>query len=156
MKKKKKRHSKKKNNLGYDFDEPFEVRLIEDNSPDRPHFYIYNGLMTSKLFNVYEQIVIIHLIAFAHDSEVNNINIVSISINKLRQKLGMSSAAVHKYIKLLEEKGVLVKKGPISEEDDDCDNTYGILNYISVWDCKTLDELKKETDRIKREVQCDG
>ena len=146
------RHSKKKYGMGYGLGEPFEMRLMEDNAPDRPHFYIYDGLMTSKLFNTYEKILLIHLIGFAHDSESNNINTVSISTNKLKQKLGMSSAAVHKYIRLLEEKGVLVKKDPISEEDDDFDNTYEILNYISVWDCKTLDELKKETDRIKKEV----
>lgn len=152
----KKRRSKKKYGMGYGLGEPFQVRPIEDNAPDRPHFYIYDGLLTSKLFNSHETMLLIYLIGFAHDSETNNTNTISISTNKLRQKLGMSSAAVHKYIRSLEEKGVLVKKGPISEEDDDCDNTYEILNYVSVWDCETLDELKKETDRIKREVQCDG
>ena len=71
-------------------------------------------------------------------------------MNRLSQQLGMSRVDVRKYIKVLEEKGVLVKKGSVSD-DDHFDNIYMILNYISVWDCKTLDELKKETDRIKKQ-----
>jgi len=142
--------------MKYDLDKPFEVRILEDNDPDRPRFYIYTGLLDSDLFNADETILIIYLIASAYDNEINTINTTAISINKLSQKLGMSRVDVHKHIKSLEEKGVLVKKGPISEDNDHFDNIYEILNHISVWDCKTLDELKKVTDRIKRRVLCDG
>ena len=136
--------------MKYDLDKPFEVRILEDNDPDRPRFYIYTGLLDSDLFNADETILIIYLIASAYDNEINTINTTAISINKLSQKLGMSRVDVHKHIKSLEEKGVLVKKGSVSD-DDHFDNIYMILNYISVWDCKTLDELKKETDRIKKQ-----
>lgn len=138
------------------FDEPFEIKLVEDNNPDRPHFYVYNGLLDSELFNAHEVILIIHLIAFADNSEPNRINTTTISINKLSQKLGMSKATVCKYIRLLEQKGVLVKKNRVSEDNGYLANIYEILNYTSVWDCITLDELKKETDRIKREIQHDN
>lgn len=137
--------------MEYDLDEPFEVQLLEDNNPDRPHFYIYTGLLDSDLFDANETILIIYLIASAHDNEINTINTTAISINRVSQKLGMSRVDVRKYIKLLEEKGVLVKKGLVSEDDDCFDNTYMVLNYISVWDCKTLDELKRVTDRIKKQ-----
>lgn len=136
--------------MEYNLDEPFEVQLLEDNNPDRPHFYIYTGLLDSDLFDANETILIIYLIASAHDNEINTINTTAISINRVSQKLGMSRVDVRKYIKLLEEKGVLVKKCPASD-DDHFDNTYMILNYISVWDCKTLDELRRVTDRIKKQ-----
>ena len=134
------------------FDKPFKIKLIEDNNPSRSHFYIYNGLLNSDLFNANELILIIHLIAFADNSKPNQINTTTISINKLSQKLGMSKATVCKYIKLLENKGVLVKKSRISEDNGYLSNTYEILNYNSVWDCETLEELKEETDKIKSEV----
>ena len=136
--------------MKYDLDKPFEVRILEDNDPDRPRFYIYTGLLDSDLFNADETILIIYLIASAYDNEINTINTTAISMNRLSQQLGMSRVDVRKYIKVLEEKGVLVKKGSVSD-DDHFDNIYMILNYISVWDCKTLDELKKETDRIKKQ-----
>lgn len=136
--------------MEYDLDEPFEVRILEDNDPNRPHFYIYTGLLDSTLFNADETILIIYLIASAYDNDTDTINIATISINRLSKKLGMSRADVCKHIKSLEEKGVLVRKELVSD-DDYFDNIYMILNYISVWDCKTLDELKKETDRIKKQ-----
>ena len=136
--------------MEYDLDEPFEVRLLEDNDPNRPHFYLYTGLLDSALFNADETILIIYLIASAYNNDTDTINTTAISMNRLSQQLGMSRVDVRKYIKVLEEKGVLVKKGSVSD-DDHFDNIYMILNYISVWDCKTLDELKKETDRIKKQ-----
>lgn len=134
-----------------DFDQPFEVRLKEDNDPNRPHFYLYNGLITSQLFNTRELVLLIYLIASADNSEPNQINTATISINKLSQMTKISKATIHKYIKLLEEKGVLIKKKHISEDNGYLANTYEILNFVSVWDCKTLDELKEETNRIKSE-----
>lgn len=138
------------------FDEPFEIKLVEDNNPNRPHFYIYNGLLDSNLFNANEVMLIIHLIAFADNNEPNQINITTISINKLSQKLGMSKATVCKYIKLLENKGVLIKKNRVSEDNGYLSNTYEVLNFNSVWDCNTLEKLKKETDKIKNEVLTNG
>lgn len=128
------------------FNKSLKIKLTE---PNKPHFYIYNGLLDSNLFNTSEIILLIHLIAFADNSEPNQTNTITISINKLSKKLKMSKVTVCKYIKLLEEKGVLVKKNHISEENGYLSNTYEILNYNSVWDCKSLEELKKETDKIK-------
>ena len=116
---------------------------MEDNNPDRQHFYIYVGLLDSDLFNADETLLIIYLIAFTHNNEIDMINTISISINSLNQKLGISKTAIYECIRLLEEKGVLIKKDHVSEDNDYLDNTYNILNYISVWDCKTLDEFKK-------------
>lgn len=138
------------------FNEPFQIKLVEDNDPNRPHFYIYNGLLDSNLFNANEIMLIIHLIAFADNSEPNQINTTTISITKLSQKLGISKATVCKYIKLLENKGVLIKQSRVSEDNGYLSNTYEILNYNSVWDCETLEELKKETDKIKGEVLING
>lgn len=138
------------------FNEPFQIKLVEDNDPSRPHFYIYNGLLDSDLFNANEIMLIIHLIAFADNSEPNQINTTTISITKLSQKLGISKATVCKYIKLLENKGVLIKKSRVSEDNGYLSNTYEILNYNFVWDCETLEELKKETDKIKDEVLING
>lgn len=137
--------------MGYGFDEPFEVRLLEDDSPDRPYFYVYTGLLESDLFNANETILIIYLIASAYDNEIDTVNTITINIDGASQALGMSRSDVCKYVKSLEKKGILFKKDPVPEDDECFDDTYDILNYISVWDCKTLDELKKETDRIKRE-----
>lgn len=138
------------------FNEPLQIKLVENNDPNRPHFYIYNGLLDSDLFNANEIMLIIHLIAFADNSEPNQINTTTISITKLSQKLGISKATVCKYIKLLENKGVLIKKNRVSEDNGYLSNTYEILNYNSVWDCETLEELKKETDKIKGEVLING
>lgn len=131
------------------FNKPFQIELVEDNNPDRSFFYIYNGLLDSDLFNASEIMLIIHLIAFSDNSQPNQINTTTISINKLSQKLGISKATVCKYIKLLENKGVLIKKSRVSEDNGYLSNTYEILNFNSVWDCKTLEKLKKETDKIK-------
>lgn len=133
-----------------DFDEPFEVRIEEDNDPNRPHFYLYNGLLTSPLFNAHETILLIYLIASSDNNEPDQINIATISVNELSKKTGMNKAMVSKYIKSLEKKGVVIRKNSISGEDGCVANTYEILNFISVWDCKTLDKLKKETNKIKK------
>lgn len=134
-----------------DFERPFEVKIKENNDPSRPHFYLCNGLITSKLFSTREVMLLIYLIAFADNNEPNQINTTTISINKLSQRTKVSKATIYKYIKLLEEKGVLIKKKHISEDNGYLANTYQILNFVSVWNCKTLDELKKETNRIKSE-----
>ncbi len=138
------------------FDEPFEIKFVEDHDLNRPHFYIYNSLLDSDLFNAHEVLLLIHLIGFADNNVPNQINTTVISINKLSKKTGISKATVCKYIKSLEEKGVLIKKNRISKENGYISNVYDILNFISVWDCTTLDELKKETDRIKKEVENGG
>lgn len=135
------------------FDKPFEVKIFEDHDLSRPHFYIYNGLLVSELFNAHEVFLLMYLIGLADNNKTNRINTTVISIKKLSEKIGMSKTTVCKYIRLLEEKGVLIKKNRISKENGYIANEYNILNFISVWDCKTLEELKKETDRIKREVQ---
>lgn len=135
-----------------DFDEPINVFLKEDNDRNRASFYIYNGLLDSELFNAHEVLLLVHLIGFADNNEPNQINTTIISINKLSKKTGISKATVCKYIKSLEEKGVLIKKNRISKENGYMTNEYEILNFTSVWDCNTLDELKKETDKIKERV----
>lgn len=134
------------------FDEPFVIELAEHDEHDRPHFYIYNGLLDSDLFNAHEVLLLVHLIGFADNSEPNRINTTSISINKLSKKTGISKTTVCKYIKSLEEKGVLIKNNRMSKENGYIANVYDILNFTSVWDCKTLDELKKETDKIKGKI----
>lgn len=139
--------------MKYNFDEPFEIEPVENNDPNRPYFYIYNGLLDSELFNAHEVLLLIHLIGFADNNETNQINTSVISINKLSKKTGISKATVCKYIKSLEEKGVLIKKNRISKENGYIANVYDILNFTSVWDCKTLNELKEETDKIKGRVK---
>jgi len=134
------------------FDEPFEVILKEDDDPNRASFYIYNGLLDSQLFNAHEVMLLVHLIGFSDNSEPNQINTTVISINKLSKKTGISKATVCKYIKSLEKKGVLIKEKRISKENGYIANVYSILNFNSVWDCKTLDELRGETDRIKERI----
>lgn len=136
-----------------DFDEPFEIQVEENNDNSRPHFYIYNGLIDSQLFSAGETVLLIHLIGFADKSEIDQVNTTTISINKLSRKIGTSKATVCKYIRSLEEKGVLIKKNRVAEDNGYLANVYQVLNFISVWDCSTLDELKKETDRIKSEVE---
>lgn len=134
------------------FDEPLEDAFKKNNHCNKSHFYIYNGLLESQLFNIHEVMLLVHLIAFADNNEPNKINTTTISINKLSEKVGISKATVCKYIKSLEEKGVLIKKNRISKENGYIANVYDILNFTSVWDCITLDDLKKETNRIKSEV----
>lgn len=135
------------------FDEPFEIVLKEDIDPNRTSFYIYNGLLDSQLFNAHEVLLLVHLIGFADNNDPNQINTTVISINKLSKKTGISKATVCKYIKSLEEKGVLIKKNRISKENGYIANVYDILNFDSVWDCTTLDELKEETNRIKGGIE---
>ena len=98
-------------------------------------------------------LLLVHLIAFADNNDIDQVNTTVISINKLSKKTGISKATVCKYIKSLEEKGVLIKKNRVSKENGYIANVYEILNFTSVWDCVTLDELKKETDKIKGGIE---
>ena len=93
--------------MKYDLDKPFEVRILEDNDPDRPRFYIYTGLLDSDLFNADETILIIYLIASAYDNEINTINTTAISINRVSQKLGMSRVDVEAELKVGEKVNVI-------------------------------------------------
>lgn len=138
------------------FEEPFEFTLEEGRDPSRTSFYIYNGLLDSQLFNAHEVLLLVHLIGFADNNDIDQINTTVISINKLSKKTGISKATVCKYIKSLEEKGVLIKKNRVSKENGYIANVYDILNFTSVWDCATLDELKKETDKIKGGIENGG
>ena len=88
------------------FEEHFEVVLKEDGDSNRASFYIYNGLLDSQLFNAHEVLLLVHLIAFADNNDIDQVNTTVISINKLSKKTGISKATVCKYIKSLEEKGV--------------------------------------------------
>ena len=132
--------------------ELFETVLEKSNDYNSSSVYIYNGLLDSQLFNAHEVLLLVHLIGFANNNELNQINTTIISINKLSKKTGISKATVCKYIRSLEEKGVLVKKNRISKESGYIANVYDILNFTSVWDCMTLDELKEETDKIKGRI----
>lgn len=138
------------------FDEPFEVVHKEKEDSNRTSFSIYHGLLDSQLFNAHEVLLLIHLIGFADNNDIDQINTTVISINKLSKKTGISKATVCKYIKSLEEKGVLMKKNRISKENGYIANIYDILNFTSVWDCVTLDELKRETDKIKGGIENGG
>ena len=131
---------------------PFKIVLHTYDKPDKPHFYIYSGLMESPLFNAHEILLLIHLIGFSDNNAPNQVIETTISINKLSQKTKISKATVCKYIKSLEEKGVLLKKIHITEDCGYLTNTYEIMNFVSVWDCQTLEELKEKTEKIKREV----
>lgn len=135
------------------FNEPFEVAVNEDSNNDRPHFDIYHGMILSELFNGDEKMLLMQLIASADNSNPNQINTTTISVNKLSRETGKGKTAVYKYIQSLEEKGVLIKENPVPEDNGSITDTYKILNFESVWDCRTLDELKKETDRIKSELK---
>lgn len=142
--------------MRYDFDRPLGSRFIEDDDSDRPHFYVYAGLLESRLFNVNEKMLIVYLLGLAEDNKADRINTASISIDELSQKMSMDKSSVCKIIRSLEEKGVLVKKETAVGDSTDPVDTYGVLNYTSVWECRTSNALRKETDRIKREVQWDG
>lgn len=134
-------------------DEPFEVRLVEDNNPDRQGTNIYTGIMDSPLFDIYEKMLIICLLVKSNsEAEIDTINTVTISINELNKLLPTSKNGTYKSIKLLEEKGVLIKERAVSSSGGNRENTYKVLNYFSVWDSTTLDELKENTDKIKREM----
>lgn len=133
-------------------DEPFEVRLVEDNNPDRPGIRIYTGIMDSPLFNANEMMLIISLLMKSNSKmEIDTINTTTISINALSKMLLINKKRTCKSIKKLEEKGVLIKERDVSPDDGDIENTYKVLNYLSVWDSTTLDELKENTDKIKKE-----
>lgn len=132
-------------------DESFEVKSIEDNDLNRPHIEIYNGLMNSLLFDGYEKLLLIYLLANSN-AKINAINAATISIKKLNEITKISKPTIYNRIKGLEEKGVLMKKNNVSTDNGNTANTYKVLNYTSVWDCKTLEELREETNKIKRKV----
>lgn len=132
-------------------DEQFEVRLCTDNNPDRAYVEIYNGLLDSLLFDGYDKLILIYLMTQS-TYEINSINTITISMRKLCESTQISKPTIYKHIKNLEEKGVLIKQNNSTADNGNTANTYKILNYISVWDCETLEELKKETDKIKGEV----
>lgn len=131
--------------------EQFEVRLMEDNNPNRAYIEVYNGLLDSPLFDGCETLLLI-FIMMESTAQIDSINTATISVSKLCKYSKMSKKTVYKYIKKLEEKGVLIKQHNSTPDSGNIANTYKVLNYISVWDCKTMEELKKETDKIKREV----
>lgn len=95
--------------------------------------------------------LLIYLIAQS-SAKIDTMNTATISIRKLCEYTKISKPTVYKHIKKLEEKGVLIKQNNSTSDNGNVANTYKILNYISVWDYETLDELKKETDKIKGEV----
>lgn len=140
----------------FDFDEPFEVSVMEDNNPDRPYINVYIGLMKSLLFDGYEKMLIIYLMRFSDTSETDCINTSTISVNDICKKAKMSKTTVYNRIKQLEKKGVLVKQYNNTLDSGKMANTYRLLNYASVWDCETLEELKEITDEIKKEALLDG
>lgn len=135
--------------------EQFEVRLMEDNNPNRAYIEVYNGLLDSPLFDGCETLLLI-CIMMGSTAQIDSINTATISINKLCRYSKMSKKTVCRYIKKLEEKGVLIKQRNSTPDNGNTANTYKILNYISVWDCKTMEELKRETDKIKSEVLING
>ena len=107
--------------------------------------------MDSLLFNGYEKLLLIYFLTHS-TMEINTINTTTVSVKKLNESTKISKPTIYKRIKDLEEKGVLIKEKNISIDNGNTANTYKILNYTTVWNCKTLEELKKETDKIKREV----
>lgn len=134
-------------------DEPFEVQLVEDNSPDKPFTMIYTGIMDSPLLNTDERMLIISLLIKSNSEvEIDTINTAQVSINELSTLVMASKKRACKAIESLEEKGVLIKENAVSPKDGDIENTYKVLNYLLVWDSTTLDELKENTDKIKREM----
>ena len=135
--------------------EQFELRLIEDNNPNRKYIKVYDGLIDSPLFDACETLLLI-CIMMESTAQINSINTATMSTSKLCKYSSMCKQTVYRYIKKLEEKGVLIKQRNSTPNNCNIANTYKVLNYISVWDCKTLKELKKETDRIKREVLING
>lgn len=139
----------------YDLEKPFVVEVQEDNEANRPHFYIYNGIMESSLFDASEKLLIIYLIGFSEnnlESNIDIVNITKISINNLCKKIRMSKSTLYKYLKSLEQKGILIKEFNMSAENGYTANTYKILNFASIWNCETLEELQNEANRIKKEV----
>lgn len=135
-----------------DLNEPFEITVKEDNAPNRPYIEVYHGLINSVLLDGFDKLLVISFMMFSDTSETDTINTSTVSISKICQKTKMSKPTVCKHIKSLEEKGVLIKQHNSTPDSGKMANTYKLLNYISVWDCKTLEELKMETDKIKSEV----
>lgn len=127
----------------------FLAHGYEDDDPNNTYMVIYNGLIESQLFDKYEKILIIHLLKCFTD-EIDTICIANISLNELTRISQISKSTLRRRLKSLEEKGILIKQENSSPDNGTDANTYKILNYISVWDCKTLKELKRETDKIKK------
>lgn len=132
--------------------ELFKVELYEDNNSNRPYIEIYNGLLDSQLFDRYETMLLIHLLAHSA-AEIDTICSATMSINEISKKTRISKPTLLRRIKRLEEKGILIKQKNFSLHNGIGANTYKILNYISAWDCKTLEELKEVTDKIKKEFE---
>ena len=128
-----------------------EIEWNESNNTNKPSMKIYDSLMDSLLFNGYEKLLLIYFLTHS-TMEINTINTTTVSVKKLNESTKISKPTIYKRIKDLEKKGVLVKEKNISIDNGNTANTYKILNYTTVWNCKTLEELKKETDKIKREV----
>ena len=128
-----------------------EIEWNESNNTNKPSMKIYDSLMDSLLFNGYEKLLLIYFLTHS-TMEINTINTTTVSVKKLNESTKISKPTIYKRIKDLEEKGVLIKEKNISIDNGNTANTYKILNYTTVWNCKTLEELKKETDKIKREV----
>ncbi len=139
-----------------DDNEPFEVIVYEDNDPNRPYIEVYNGLIDSLLLDGIDKLLVIYFMMFSDTSEIDCVNTSTVSISKICKMIKMSKPTVCKHIKNLEEKGILIKKENSTPNNRRTANTYKLLNYVSVWDCKTLEELKKVTDKIKSEVLKNG
>lgn len=129
----------------------FKIIHNENNITDRPHADIYNGLLDSVLFNTNEKFLLIYMLANSA-GKINAVNTADLSMKRLSASSKMSKTTVYRYLKSLEEKGVLLKKKNYSEEKGNSANTYIIINYISIWDSKTLEELKEKANKIKNEV----
>lgn len=138
------------------YDEPFEVTIYEDVDPNRPYIEVYDGLIDSLLIDWFDKLLIIYLMMSSDTSKINCVNTATVSIREICQKTKISKPTICKHIKILEEKGIIIKQENNTSNNRRIANTYKLLNYISVWDCKTLDELKNVTNKIKSEVLENG
>lgn len=129
----------------------FIVQMCQDDNPSRAHIKIYNGLINSLLFDGYEKLLIIYLLSYS-TADIDTVCTATVSIYNLARATQTSKATIRRRLKSLVEKGILIiQKNTLPDKRADA-NTYKVLNYISVWDCRTLSELKEETDKLKSEV----
>jgi DNA-binding transcriptional ArsR family regulator len=138
------------------YDEPFEVTVYEDADSNRPYIEVYDGLINSFLIDWFDKLLIIYLMMSSDTSKINCVNTATVSIREICQKTKMSKPTICKHIRILEEKGIIIKQENNTPNNKRIANTYKLLNYVSVWDCKTLNELKNVTNKIKSEVLKDG
>lgn len=131
--------------------EEFIVQVYQDDDPNRPHIKVYNGLIDSQLYDIYEKLLIIYLLLYS-TANIDTVCTATISINNLARASQTSKATIRRRLKSLAEKGILIKQKNILPNKSADANTYKVLNYISVWDCRTLSELKEETDKLKSEI----